>query len=348
MLLDIPILKASEVEAEHPLGTGPYAFAEGIAGAHLSKVRSWWCDTEISATADSIALVVITDQTQLRDEFEFGDVSLACANPMSDSYAEFRCDYELWEVDSGVFLYLGVNVGYSDFFKDSDVLRKALTYAIDRETLIEENYRGMAYPATLAASPGSPYYSESLAANYAFDALKFVDMISGWHPPKTEKGGDKLLELLVNSDDSARLRTARDIADALTEMGIPCITKEYGSVTYEQVLVAGNYDLYLGQTKLSPNMDLSCFFGWRDLSRGGITDNTLYKVGLDALANEGNHYNLLKDVAEDAKIIPVLFGYYAVFAERGMMEDLSPSRDNAFFYTLDKTMASTKIATVYD
>ena len=95
-------------------------------------------------------------------------------------------------------------------------------------------------------------------------------------------------------------------------------------------------------------MDLSCFFGWRDLSRGGITDNTLYKVGLDALANEGNHYNLLKDVAEDAKIIPVLFGYYAVFAERGMMEDLSPSRDNAFFYTLDKTMASTKIATVYD
>ena len=348
MLLDIPILKASEVEAEHPLGTGPYAFAEGIAGAHLSKVRSWWCDTEISATADSIALVVITDQAQLRDEFEFGDVSLACANPMSDSYAEFRCDYELWEVDSGVFLYLGVNVGYSDFFKDSDVLRKALTYAIDRETLIEENYRGMAYPATLAASPGSPYYSESLAANYAVDALKFVDMISGWHPPKTEKGGDKLLDLLVNSDDSARLRTARDIADALTEMGIPCITKEYGSVTYEQVLVAGNYDLYLGQTKLSPNMDLSCVFGWRDLSRGGITDNTLYKVGLDALANEGNHYNLLKDVAEDAKIIPVLFGYYAVFAERGMMEDLSPSRDNAFFYTLDKTMASTKIATVYD
>lgn len=351
MLLDIPILKATELEAEHPLGTGPYAFAEGISGAHLSKVRDWWCGIEISATADSIPLVEASDQAQIRDEFEFGDVSLACANPMSDSYAEYRCDYELWEVENGVFLYLGVNVGYSDFFTDSDVLRKALTYAIDRETLIEDNYRGMAHASTLAASPGSPYYSESLAANYQYDPMKFIDLISGWKPPKSNDGDEQTLRLLVNSDDSARLRTARDIADALTEFGVPCTTLEYGNstkTTYQQVLVAGNYDLYLGQTKLSPNMDLSCFFGWKDLSRGGITDNTLYKRGLDALANSGNYYNLLKDVAEDAKIIPILFGYYTVYAERGMFENLSPSRDNAFFYTLGKTMESIKIATVYD
>ena len=348
MLLDIPILKATELEAEHPLGTGPYAFAEGISGAHLSKVRDWWCNKEISATADSITLVEASDQAQIRDEFEFGDVGLACANPMSDSFAEYRCDYELWEVENGVFLYLGCNVGYSDFFEDSDVLRKALTYAIDRETLIEDNYRGMAYAATLAASPGSPYYSESLAANYTYDPMKFIDLISGWSPPKSDKGKEKTLELLVNSDDSARLRTARDIAAALTELGVPCTTKEYGSVTYQQVLVAGNYDLYLGQTKLSPNMDLSCFFSWKDLSRGGLTDDSLYRRCKDALADSGNYYNLLKDVAEDARIIPILFGYYTVYAERGLFENLSPSRDNVFFYTLDKTMESIKIPTVYD
>ncbi len=351
MLLDIPILKATELEAEHPLGTGPYAFSEGISGAYLSKVQNWWCHTEIAATAENITLVETLNQSQLRDEFEFGDVGLACADPMSDSYAEYRCDYELWEVDNGMFVYLACNVGFSDFFTNSDVLRKALTYAIDRQTIVEENYRGKAYPSTLAASPGSPYYSKSLAANYEYDAMKFIDLISGWSPPKDDEGKDQKLRLLVNSDDSTRLRTARDIAEALTEMGVPCGTLEYGNstkTTYQQVLAAGNYDLYLGQTKLSPNMDLSCFFGWKDLSRGGLTNDALYKRSLDALADVGNYYNLLKDVAEDARIIPVLFGYNAVFAERGLFEDLSPSRDNAFFYTLDKTMESIRIATVYE
>ena len=352
VLLDIPIVKAGEVEAEFPLGSGPYAFSEGIGGAHLSKVRTWWCDRAIPVTADSVALVEVSDQTELRDEFEFGDVSLACANPMSDSYANFRCDYELWEVDSGVFLYIGVNVGYSDYFKDSDTLRKALTYAIDRATLIEENYRGMAYSATLAASPGSPYYSESLAQQYEYDSMKFIDAISGFQIPKDDDGKQRKLKLLVNSDDSARLRTARDIADALTELGIPCGTLEYGSTgktTYEQVLRAATYDIYLGQTRLPANMDLSEFFRpYGNLGWGGITDQTIYKLNLQALENSGNYYNLLQAVAEDAKIIPVLFGYNTVYAERGVFDDMSPSRDNAFFYTLGKTLSGTQIATVYN
>ena len=67
----------------------------------------------------------------------------------------------------------------------------------------------------------------------------------------------------------------------------------------------------------------------------------------EALANSGNYYNLSKMVADDGKIIPVLFGYYEVYAERGQLLDLSPSRDNVFFYTLGKTMESARLATQY-
>ena len=352
ILLDVPIVKASEVEAEHPVGSGPYKFSKSLSGAHLSKVNSWWCDVKLPTNAESIALIEATSQGQLRDEFEFGDLGLSIANPMFDSFENYRCDYELWNVENGVFLYLGVNVGYSEYF-ETDVLRKALTYAIDRETLIEENYRGMAQPATLACSPGSPYYSQSLAEKYGYDAMKFIDLIAGFQIPKNEDGKEQRLRLLVNSDDSARLRTARDIADALTEMGIPCGTLEYGTAgggtTFEQVLRAGTYDLYLGQTKLSVTMDLSEFFRpYGNLSFGGITDNTIYQKCRDALANSGNYYNLHELVANDGKIIPVAFGSYSVFAERGLLTKLSPSRDNTFFYKLERTMSSVKIDTVYE
>ena len=354
LLLDIPILKASEVAADNPLGSGPYIFSEGLGGVHLRKDMDWWCQKKLTVFADSITLVEAADQGQIRDEFQFGDVGLATANPMSDSFEEYRCDYELWDVETGVFLYLGVNVTFSDYFnKEDKTLRKALTYAIDRQKLIEENYHGLAHAATLAVSPASPYYNENMASKYHYDPMKFIELLSSWAPLKDkDTHEDKKLVLLVNSDDSARLRTARDISATLNELGVPCGTLEYGNSTnptYEVVLRANNWDLVLGQTKLPPNYDLSEFFRpWGELNWGGITNNTLYSQCLLALDNSGNYYNLLKDVQETSSIIPILFGYNTVYAERGLFDNLTPARDNIFFYTLGKTMEGTQLETIYN
>lgn len=355
LLLDIPIVKIGHTDDDYPLGTGPYIFQNTVAGAQLKKVESWWCkdSAKLSTNAQIITLSEASSQAQVRDEFEFEDLDLAISNPMSDSYAEYRCDYELWEVDSGLFLYIGVNALWSEFFKDgrNDDLRKALTYAIDRETIIDTYYRGRAYASTLPTSPGSPYYSESLASRYEYDPLRFVSAIQNMYIPKDKNGNNKKLLLLVNCDDSARLRTARYIAKELTALGLECGTLEYGGstgTTYQQVLQAGSYDIYLGQTKLSNTYDLSQFYkGWGNLGWGGIADNTLLNMCKESLANSGNYYNLNKMVADDGKIIPVLFGYYEVYAERGQLLDLSPSRDNVFFYTLGKTMESSRLATNY-
>ena len=348
LLLDVPIVKASDVEAEHPLGTGPYTFAGDETGASLVRVRSWWANTDIPVRADVISLIEAKNDAQVRDEFEFGDVSLVVANPLSDAFADFRCDFELWDIDSGVFLYLGCNVLYSDYFQDGR-LRTMLTYAIDRETIVADNYNAHAQPSTLAVSPSHPAYSNSLASKYAFDPMKFIEFTNSWAIPKDPKQPDRVLELLVNSDDSARLRTARYIAKALTEYGLPCKTKEYGGSTYADVLKANNWDIYLGQTRLPPNMDLSEFFRlWGSLSWGGLPVESLLELCKDTLENSGTQYNMLETIANDGRIIPILFGYHAVYAERGLFENLSPARDNAFFYTMGKTMQNSQIDTVYN
>ena len=348
LLLDVPIVKAEDVEAANPRGSGPYVFTAGTAGASLTRVPNWWAKVQTPVVADTISLVTAETDTQVRDEFEFGDVSLVVANPLSDSYADFRCDYELWNVDSGVFLFLGCNVLWSDYFEDG-FLRTKLTYAIDRETIIRDNYNNRAQAATLAASPSSPYYNEALASQYAFDPLKFIDAISSWHIPRDPQQPDRKLRLLVNSDDSARLRTARDIAAALTEYGLPTETLEYGTNTYEAVLLANNWDMYLGQTRLPPNMDLSEFFrNWGNLSSGGLPTDSLLKLCRETLENSGSSYDLLKLLADDGRIIPVLFGYHAVYAERGLFYNLNPTRDNAFYYSMGKTLAGIQIDTVYD
>ena len=351
-LLDIPIVKASDVDAEYPIGSGPYVLSQDLGGMSLRRDLDWWGrEHKIPVRADTISLVETESDAQVRDEFEFSDVALACVNPLSDTYAQFRCDFELWEVDSGIMLYLGCNVLYSDYFDDG-FLRTVLTYAIDRATINEKYYRGHGMEATLCISPNSPHYSNTLAQSYAYDSLKFIDAISSWQIPKDPDNPDRKIKLLVNCDDSARVRTARYLAATLTEFGIPTGTLEYGAATkptYEEVLRANNWDLHLGQTRLPSNYDLSEFFRlWGNLSWGGLPHEDILKKCKECLANSGNYYNLMQLLAEDGRIIPILFGNYYVFSERGLFDGLAPARDNAFYYTMGKTMSGIKIDTVYN
>ena len=84
------------------------------------------------------------------------------------------------------------------------------------------------------------------------------------------------------------------------------------------------------------------------MSRGGLQHETLYSMCLNALENNGNYYNLYQKLVQDGRVIPVMFGHYNVYAERGLMPDLEPSRDNVFYYSMGKTMEGCLIEEVYE
>ncbi len=347
LILDVPIVKASEVEAEIPLGTGPYVFQQSTTGAVLQRVSNWWCGkAKIPATDLTIDLVEVSSAAQVRDEFQFGKVSVVCANPMSDSFAEYRCDYELWEIESGYMMFIGCNILYSEHFDDG-TLRTFLTYGIDRARYAQETYKGMVDAVTLPLSPMSPYYNKPLADQYAYDSLKFINRLTGYRIPTNDKGAQEELVILVNANDSARVRIARQLASDLTAMGLPATTLE--SSNFKDVLYAQTYDIYLGMTRLSANFDLTEFFRpYGEMGKGGLSHETLYNMTKNTLENGGNYYNLYQKLAEDGRIIPVMFGYYTVYAQRGLMPDLAPARDNVFYYSLGKTMAGIQIETVIE
>ena len=344
LLLDVPIIKASQIEAEHPLGTGPYIFENNLTGAQLRRNRAWWCADSaqnLTVKADSIPLIPVESTTQIRDEFEFGDLGVVCTNPFSDSYADYRCDRELWDCNNGLFVFLACNVAYSEVFKD-DGLRAALTYAIDRETLGSDHYGEFAKVTSIACDPSSPYYSPALAQKYSYDPVRFIEALGKVKKPKDP------VELLVNKDDSIRLRAARDIADMLTECGLETVTVEQPTNKYLSDVRVGKYDLYLGQTCLSTNMDLTPFFHpYGNMSRNGMADSDLYALCLEALENSGNFYNLHKAVAEDGSLVPILFGNYTIYATRGLVTNLTPTRDCVFFYHLGKTDSDALIPITY-
>ncbi len=336
MLLDIPILKADAAEDAWPLGTGPYYQQLTLTGPMLVRRSDWWCRANMAATAPGISLLEDEGPATLRDDFEFGSVGLVCADPGSDSYVDFRCDYELWGCESGVFLYLACNEKSATF--SDQKLRAALTYGIDRDLLASSYYGGFASAATLPASPNWPYYSQKLAAQYDYDLETFQKMVAEAAP------ADLDITLLVNGADSRRIRVARKIAEMLSAGGFKVTVKALSGSAYTNALSKGNFDLHLGQTKLSTNMDLSPFFAPKgSLNFGSLSDAALYALCQEALANEGNYYTLYQRVMQSGMLCPILFRSYALYGQRGLFTDLAPARDNVFWYTLGKTMEDCQI-----
>ena len=331
ILLDIPIVKAAEVDADHPLGTGPYVLEQTVSGARLRRRTDWWCKADMIVTDSAIDLVEAESPRQIRDAFEFENVSLVCANPGSDNYVDYRCDYELWDCENGIFLYIACNME-SDIFSKPAV-RAALTHAIDRDAIVEKYYRNFAHSATLPASPLSPYYNNSLASKYGYDPEKFTQALSDNYL------SGATVRIIVNRSDTLRLRIAREIGSMLEACGLVVEMKEYSGSDYMYYLNLLEFDIYVGQTRLSANMDLTAFFSSGGALRyGGIADETIYSLCKEALANRGNYLNLYQMLAEDGRLCPVLFQTYSIHATRGELTGLSPSRNNVFYYDLGKSM----------
>ena len=331
LLLDVPILKADELETSHPLGSGPYKLTGAGTFLQLTRRANWWCDCDTYITAPVISLQAIETENDLRDAFQFGSVGLVQADPGSDKYVDYLSDYELWDTDNGIFLFISV---HEDSFVFSDErVRLALTHAIDRDLLVSQYYRNFARSATLPASPTFPYYNQILASRYEYEdgvmqkALAEAGM-TGW-----------TVTMLVNSDDSLRLKVAQAIADMLGEAGLVVELMTVSEKDYLYVRNNEDYDLHLGQTMLSPNMDLSYFFTYdTSLSCGGLDDLACYTLCQQALENHGNYYSLHQTVMDNGYLCPILFRSYAVYATRGLLTELTPARDNIFYYSIGKTM----------
>ena len=335
MLLDIPVVKYGDADYNMPQGTGPYVLEDTAEGAVLVRRDNCWCQAQVPLTAQRVSLMVGENPTQIRDEFEFGDLGVSTADPGSASYAAYRCDYELWDAETGIFLYLGCNIK-SKVFSQNQV-RVALSYAIDRAEILSACYNGFGKAAVLPASPDSPFYDQNLARQVSFDPEVFRQALT------ESKLVGKTVRLLVNKGDSVRLQAARKIGQMLTDCGLVVEMLEHNYNDYRAVLRDGSFDLYLGQTKLSPNMDLSAFFQEdAALSWGGMANATCLSMCREALENSGNYYNLHQMVLRNGQLIPVLFRSYAVYADRGLAADMEPSRDNVFYYSMERSIADVR------
>lgn len=358
-LLNIPIIKSGEYFEDFPSGSGPYMLSEDHDCLVLFPENRHASEMPI----DTIYLRDCMDVSNKIRAFEDASLDLVTNDP-TGMYNMGYGSCETRYYDTSNMHFVGFNME-SKYFS-SFAARCAVGYAIDRESIVNNIMSGCGVETILPVHPGSYLYNEAYAKNFAYDSNKAESMFTNAGVQDYDSDGD--LEMLVtgivvelnirfivNNDSTAKVLAARQICNQLNELGITTTLHELTWADYIEELETGNYDMYYGEIRLTPDWNISAMFKPREARKKDapflglnysntrdVTYGNLYETYL-AAENDESRYNAFQDinryVCETGIILPVCFERRELLTHRGVVTGVSPTQFDIFHNFNDWTIA---------
>lgn len=336
-LLDIPITLPVE-EGLAPLGTGAYCYDTSGDTLILRQNGYWWQEKNLPLT--EIPLRSITTADDRIAAFDTALITTVTADPTSTNALGYSGSYEMWTSATTNLLYLGFH--HASGFCSDVVLRQAISRALDRTVIASTLFAGHADPSALPISPASPLYDFVLADELT-SSVSIAEQLLEDGKYKLEEGGrltrrGKLVELklLVNSENSFRIATANYIAEELDKLGITVTVTALPWEDFLTALAAGNFDLYLGQVKMTADFDPAVLLTG-SLNYGQFwneeTNALLYAYQSatgDARAHTASA--LHAHLASTLPFAPLCFIRTSVYTQWGALSGLQPTQQNPFYH----------------
>lgn len=303
--LTFPIIKDGSKQSM-AVGSGRYKFASASVSDGLVKNE---LNTLRKTNIDSISLTQIHKYSVLPHMVKIGSVNYI--------YADFGSSLNFAASSSSAVLmnnlvYLGVNSNNA-LLANQD-FRKAVSLCVDRKNILTDAYAGAGF-ATAApfhpAAVGLNSKDYTIALNDA-SAAQILLGTCGYNK-KSENGfylldeqNEIRLRLLVNSDNAARKRAATSIKLSMESAGIGVDLIEETSEGYKAKIAAGDYDLFIGEVKLTADNDISSLLSVGSLNLCNDEGTSLLSYN-QYLAGEISLEDFLKTFDLKTPFIPVLY-----------------------------------------
>ncbi len=209
----------------HPIGTGPYRFREWISAQKivLDANDGYF---EGRPNIDQFIYRIIPDSSTMFQELLFGGVDMMGLNPLQylrkSESPRIKENYRKFRYPANAYTYMGYNLR-SPLFEEVKV-RQALSYAIDRQGIIEGILLGIGRPCTGPFSTVSWAYNPN-ARSYKYDPERARRMLTaaGWKDKSgvREKNGRPFrFTIMTNQGNNERIRTAEIIQQNLKAVGV--------------------------------------------------------------------------------------------------------------------------------
>jgi len=212
--------------ARKPVGTGPFRFAEWVAGQKivLEANKDYF---EGRPYLDRYVFRLIPDTSTMYMELKAGGIDQMGLTPVqfarqTDS-PRFKSAFNKYRYPSNGYLYLGYNLRHPTF-KDTRV-RRAITAAINKQELIQGVLFGMGQKANGPMIPGRWAYNPNVK-DITYDPAYARQLLAeaGWQTGPDgflQKDGKPLrFTILTNQGNQQRLMTAQIIQQRLKQVGI--------------------------------------------------------------------------------------------------------------------------------
>lgn len=280
------------------IGNGPYKIEkyEERDGMILT-VNEGYYDESPKTTKNIKVGVVPDEETQISMVMALdSDIAGVTLNDLSKFYEkEFNITkYEGRDYESLIFNY------DNEFLKDIN-FRKAIAHSINRKQIVDEGYMGDAKLVNFPLNSNSKYYNKDIASvNYNKEKSKqYLDKVDLKADPNAEKEKtdvkedktkvekDKAdikakisklnLKIVVNKNNTERIKSAHIIVENLKAIGIKSTIAELEGKELENAITSKKYDLALVGWELSSVPDAKSI-----IENSGYSDKKLNSY-LDSL-----------------------------------------------------------------
>ncbi len=299
--LDIPIM----YNGQAGFGCGPYVFSEQNGKAVLKPNEKYFETPSVPI----IHLAETKNDEYIDDLFSSGALDIMIASAVEGQSLTSLRDYQIVSCPSNRFVYIGVSFA-NEKLASVDV-RRAISTIIDRAKLTEQSLAGLASPTKY---PFNPEWSKMKNAG-----LDKTD-------PRTDSeilAAAALLKdiplTLTVPDSSYKASIAAVVAECFKDAGLTLEIKTLDSDAYTAAVTSGQFDLYLGETAISRNMDPTFLYS----TGGSLNYSGFSNAELDAAFDsyKRGDSTLLQYCSEFDKqlpIIPVMFSKNVLYCAQGI------------------------------
>jgi peptide/nickel transport system substrate-binding protein len=339
--------------ARKPVGTGPYMFKEWIAGDRVVLIAN---DNyfEGKPYIGRQMIRVIPDSATIFLELKRNAVDITTLTPLQftkqTEYPAFKREFNKFKYLSFTYVYLGYNLRH-EYFKDKRV-RQAMSYAINKEELIDGILMGQGVEATGPYKPDMWVYNGNVR-KYEYSKEKALNLLA---EAGFQRGADGVLRkdgkpfeftILLSQGNPVRTQSAEIIQRRLSEIGIQAKIRviEWASFINEFIDKKNFEAVILGWT--IPQSDPDLFDIWHSSKQGPKELNfmSFENKEADELLVKARHtfdreerkkyYFRLQEILAEEQPYTFLFIPYATLAVHKRFKGIEPA-PAGITYNIDK------------
>ncbi len=308
--LVFPIVKSGTETKGIPVGSGRYILKKKAASYSLVANENSLRQEEMST--QTISLVPITSDKGELYLLQTGDLTYFFDDLSDGEYTKIRANTV--RVPLNNMVYMGVN-SKTKALRSKDV-KEAICYVLSKSSLCDSAYSGIAVASDIPFNPHWQAVEELDTDTYETSVIKAEDLLEKagyvfeYSNNKFRSKNFEFLELtlIVNSESAPKVNCAQAIAKALRNIGIDLNLQKLSYSEYVSALSRGEYDLYIGEVKLTPDMSLTPFFSENGSVNYGIdTSSASAKAYYDFIGGKIDISTFIQVFSIEKPFIPLLF-----------------------------------------